>query len=624
MSRLHHLFVLGLGIVLVVTGLVVVAPGAAEAAAPTTGRYFPVATARAFSGTVGTTPKVVTIAGRNGVPVGATAVVLNVEVDVPTRAGYVRVTPAGSDPSVATQEFRAGQTISNLTTVKLTGGKVQTKLSAGSATVHFDVSGYYGSGAGSTYTPVDAARVFAGSKVGTSPVRVPLAGTGGVPSNATAVAVNVAVEQQTADGYVRVTAAGQDPSVAAQVYQRGTAVSNLVVVGLTGGAAQVKVSRGTATVFMDVVGYYSPSTTGSVFVPVDTVRVATTAVSTTPRTVRVTGTAGVPGTATAVVANVEVSAPTATGYLRVTPSGQDARVATQDHVRGQEISALTMPKVVGSSVDRRVQAKVSAGTATVFVDVSGYFLDGSSGSGFGADISSPQCAAQGSAAISGSVPSDQAFGVVGVNGGLANQTNSCLAPELAWAAASRGGTSQPKVQLYVNTANPGSKASVWPGSNTIPGGPTVRNPYGTCTGGFDKPCSYVYGYTRAYEDATSRGITSPSAYRWWLDVEIGGPTGGTWQTDTAQNRADLEGMTAYFSGIGAQVGLYSTSYQLGLVAGPVPSSSSLYRLPSWVATGASSPAVAQRACSGSPLTGGGKVVMTQYVAGGIDRNVSCV
>ena len=194
MSRLHHLFVLGLGIVLVVTGLVVVAPGAAEAAAPTTGRYFPVATARAFSGTVGTTPKVVTIAGRNGVPAGATAVVLNVEVDVPTRAGYVRVTPAGSDPSVATQEFRAGQTISNLTTVKLTGGKVQTKLSAGSATVHFDVSGYYGSGAGSTYTPVDAARVFAGSKVGTSPVRVPLAGTGGVPSNATAVAVNVAVE----------------------------------------------------------------------------------------------------------------------------------------------------------------------------------------------------------------------------------------------------------------------------------------------------------------------------------------------------------------------------------------------------------------------------------------------
>lgn len=89
MSRLHHLFVLGLGIVLVVTGLVVVAPGAAEAAAPTTGRYFPVATARAFSGTVGTTPKVVTIAGRNGVPAGATAVVLNVEVDVPTRAGYV-------------------------------------------------------------------------------------------------------------------------------------------------------------------------------------------------------------------------------------------------------------------------------------------------------------------------------------------------------------------------------------------------------------------------------------------------------------------------------------------------------------------------------------------------------
>lgn len=624
MTRLHHLLTFAVGVSLVATGLVVAAPGTAEAAAPQTGRYSPVATARVFGGTVGTTPQVVPIAGQAGIPDDATAVVLNVEVDAPTRAGYVRVTPAGSDPSVATQEFRAGQTISNLTTVKLSGGKVQTKLSAGSATVYFDVSGYYGPGSGSTYTPLDAARVFAQPGVGTTPVRVPLAGVGGVPSDATAVAVNVAVEQQSADGYVRVTAAGQDPSVATQVYQRGTAVSNLVVVGLAGGAAQVKVSRGTATVFMDVVGYYSTADTGSVFVPIDTVRVATTAVGTTPRTVRMTGVSGVPGTATAVVANVEVSAPTVTGYLRVTPAGQDPRVATQDHVRGQEISALTMPKVVGSTVDRRVQAKVSAGTATLFVDVSGYFLDGSSGSGIGADISSPQCASAGSSAISPSVPGDQAFGIVGVNGGLANRTNSCLAPELAWAASSRGGTSQPTVQLYVNTANPGRQASVWPTSNTVPNGPTVTNPYGTCTGGYDKPCSYMYGWTRAYEDATVRGISSPASYRWWLDVEIGGPTGATWQSDTTQNRADLEGMTAYFTSIGAQVGLYSTSYQLGLVTGTVPASSSLYRLPSWIATGTTTLAAAQRACAGPALTGGGTVVMTQFVAGGFDRNASCV
>jgi len=78
-----------------------------------------------------------------GVPVDATAVVVNTEVFNPTAAGYVRVTPAGSDPSVAVQEFVKGQTISNLVVVKLVGGKIQVKVSAGSAQIFMDVSGYF-------------------------------------------------------------------------------------------------------------------------------------------------------------------------------------------------------------------------------------------------------------------------------------------------------------------------------------------------------------------------------------------------------------------------------------------------------------------------------------------------
>src|SRR6478735_5936173 len=66
----------------------------------------------------------------------------------------------------------------------------------------------------------------------------------------------------------------------------------------------------------------------------------------------------------------------------------------------------------------------------------------------GNDISWPQCGK--------SLPKGQAFGIVGVNNGLANTTNPCLASELSWAGSSTGGTGQPKVELYVNTANPGS------------------------------------------------------------------------------------------------------------------------------------------------------------------------
>jgi hypothetical protein len=83
-----------------------------------------------------------------GVPADATAVMVNTEVFGPTAAGYVRVTPAGLDAGVATQEFAKGQLISNLVAVKLVGGKIQVKVSAGSARVLMDVSGYYSAVAG--------------------------------------------------------------------------------------------------------------------------------------------------------------------------------------------------------------------------------------------------------------------------------------------------------------------------------------------------------------------------------------------------------------------------------------------------------------------------------------------
>jgi hypothetical protein len=231
--------------------------------------------------------------------------------------------------------------------------------------------------------------------------------------------------------------------------------------------------------------------------------------------------------------------------------------------------------------------------------------------GPGNDVSWPQCGK--------ALPKGQTFAIVGVNNGLANTTNPCLATQLSWAGTSTGGTGQPLVALYVNTANPGSAGSWWPTSNTY-GGTTVANPYGNCTeGSVDEACSYMYGYAKAYDDATIRGISHPAAYIWWLDVE----TGNTWSADKGANRADLEGMAAYFASIGARTGLYSTRTQWTQIVGTVPSSSNLYRLPSWLA-GAKTLALAKRNCSDTPLTAGGKVTLIQYVSGGFDYNHSCI
>jgi hypothetical protein len=231
--------------------------------------------------------------------------------------------------------------------------------------------------------------------------------------------------------------------------------------------------------------------------------------------------------------------------------------------------------------------------------------------GPGNDVSWPQCGK--------ALPKGQTFAIVGVNNGLANTTNPCLKTQLTWAGTSRGGTGQPLVALYVNTANPGKAGSWWPTSNTY-GGTLVANPYGECRSeSYDEACSYMYGYARAYDDANIRGISNPASYMWWLDVE----TGNSWSTDTGANRADLEGMAAFFASIGARTGLYSSGTQWAQIVGVVPSSSNLYRLPSWLA-GARTLAGAKRNCSDAPLTAGGEVTVTQYVSGGFDYDHSCI
>ncbi|MEV7133397.1 hypothetical protein AB0N24_10975 [Arthrobacter sp. NPDC093128] len=230
----------------------------------------------------------------------------------------------------------------------------------------------------------------------------------------------------------------------------------------------------------------------------------------------------------------------------------------------------------------------------------------------GIDVSWPQCGK--------TLPSGLAFAIVGVNNGLANTTNPCLEAQLDWAALTikyPQATSQPRVALYVNTANPGLGGSWWPSSNFY-SGTVVDNPYGKCAGKNDKACAYMYGYAKAYDDAVLRGVDDPEDYFWWLDVE----TENSWQPDREANRADLEGMTAYFESIGADVGIYSTGYQWGQIAGTVPSSSNLAGLPSWLA-GARTLNGAKSNCSLSGLTPGSRVALTQYVSSGLDYNYAC-
>jgi hypothetical protein len=246
----------------------------------------------------------------------------------------------------------------------------------------------------------------------------------------------------------------------------------------------------------------------------------------------------------------------------------------------------------------------------------------------GNDISWPQCG--------GSFPAGQAFGIVGVNDGLANTLNPCLGThkggslstsELYWAWKSTGKSAPgllPPAALYVNTADPGSGVADWPMSNVDPNGNTTAS---TCTGGDTTACAWQYGWNRAVQDmdwltqaATQVGVASSvSAYPFWLDVE----TANSWETGTsglANNVADLQGMVAAFKAGGATtVGIYSTTYQWGQITGG-SKDGNLSDLPDWI-PGARRLSSAQSNCSLTGFTG--PVTITQWFGKPYDGDYAC-
>jgi len=252
----------------------------------------------------------------------------------------------------------------------------------------------------------------------------------------------------------------------------------------------------------------------------------------------------------------------------------------------------------------------------------------------GNDISYPQCGE--------AFPSGQAFGIVGVNGGLANRLNPCLGEyngglstsELYWAWRSTGSPKLSTVALYVNTADPGTGVADWPKDNTDLNGVSEApgnlnaDPYGVCNGLDSQACAWQYGWDRAVQDvkwlgtaAAQVGVASAaSAYRWWLDVE----SGNSWEAGSsglANNVADLQGMVAAFlaTGTGASVGIYSTTYQWGQITGG-SRAGNLGGLGDWI-PGARTLSGAKSNCSLTGFTG--SVLITQWFGKPYDGDWAC-
>jgi hypothetical protein len=285
------------------------------------------------------------------------------------------------------------------------GGVVDFYSSAGSVQLLADLAGYFSPTSAATYVAVNPCRLFdtrVGSgacsgatgvlpgKVGPGKtLAVQVSGTAGIPSNATAVVLNVTAVNATADTFVTVHPdGGALPTASNLNVHNALAVPNLVIVPLgSGGKVDFYNAQGSVDVIGDIAGYFVPGAPAG-FTTAGPCRVFDTrtgigscsGAGTTPDlpiaagatlVVKVTGVAGVPTNATAVILNVTAVGASSQTVITVYPDGTAQPLVSNLNVN----SAGAVPNLVIVPVGAGGQIDVHnlKGNVHVLADIAGYF-----------------------------------------------------------------------------------------------------------------------------------------------------------------------------------------------------------------------------------------------------------
>ena len=268
-----------------------------------------------------------------------------------------------------------------------------------------------------------------------------------------------------------------------------------------------------------------------------------------------------------------------------TPAGRGYWVAAGDG----GVFAFGDAGFFGSAADGQVAGSVvgiASGVGSAIPAPGGHLM-----TTFGWDVSWPQCGKPLPGGLRG-------WAVIGVTDGHLFDMNPCLAEQHRWSTrgASLGG-------LYVNVNWPSKAAE-----------PELASRMADVCDPTDLDCQlYQWGFkgvSEAVKGADARHVSSPM---WWLDVE----TANRWSDDTRRNTLIVQGAIDALTKRGLAVGIYSTSYQWGVIVGGFSPG-----LPIWVA-GPNNAAEAAEACRVGPSFGGGVPWMVQYPYQGFDGNLMC-
>ena len=300
----------------------------------------------------------VPVAADNGVPAGASAVVVNLTAAGATAPSYLSAYPAGATPPpVSNLNFVAGQTVANRATVALgTNSAIDIYNLAGTVNVDVDVTGYYtgaGGNVGSAFVPITPQRLLDTRTPNTAATPIAPGTTeafnlsnANIPTSASAVATNVTAIPGNAPGYLTVypTSDSTVPGTSDVNWAADQVVPNFTIADTAAtGYVNIYNSPGsTLNLAVDAFGYFAPVTP-----PVQGLTITAT-----PQSVSPSGTASIVATVTSngvpdgnVQVQIIVDSPTTAACQF--DNDLDPTVGNTD-MNGQFTSTYTAPAATGS------------------------------------------------------------------------------------------------------------------------------------------------------------------------------------------------------------------------------------------------------------------------------------
>ncbi len=335
----------------------------------------------------------IAVAGRNGVPLGATAAIVNLTVLNGVGPGFATVYPCGVLPTASSVNYVPGAVEPNEVIAKLSPRGSICVYTLTTADVIVDVVGHV---TDSTYHPLTPRRYAdsraettfdgkyraTGRRRGGTTWEIQIAGRGGVPASAVTAALNVTVTGGIGPGFATLYPCGERPVASSLNYDVGITRPNELVAKLSPDGMICVYTLTDVDVIVDVVGY-----AGDVvgFTPLTPIRVADSRDESTVDNqyrntgrrrggttweIPIEGRAGL-RSVESVIANITVTDALAPGFVTVYQCGARPVVSSLNYFVGTTRPNETIAKL---SADGKLCVFTSA-SAHIIVDVVG-FTDG--------------------------------------------------------------------------------------------------------------------------------------------------------------------------------------------------------------------------------------------------------